>query len=292
MKILIIGGNGEVGRTHAEILSRKYTIYTKDLGPLQKFGEQGEALAFDFSQINGGLDLMLIALNFNAIGRERFLEISRGYIDQYKPKHVNILSTVSPGISVLLGPGVCHSTTRGLHPNLAEGLLRIAKHIGGPDAAWWARLYESVGIRCITHKKAIETEVAHILNNSAYGVSLMFADEAARICREYGVDYYEVVMRYTSSHNQGFKALGHERQMRPILMPPCGRIGGHCVQQGATLIPEDKRGWLLDRLAHYNDDPATVSVVEKPLAPESGGCVITQAEIIPEEANGTERAAS
>src|SRR5204862_464610 len=79
--------------------------------------------------------------------------------------------------------------------------------------------YERFGVRCVTHGNAKTTELAHILNNSAYGISLMFADEMAKLCREYGVDYYEAVMKYTETHNRGFRELDHPRLVRSILTP-------------------------------------------------------------------------
>lgn len=232
---------GEVGRALEEILKLQYEVYTKDVE------ESTE-------DIPKGIEIMHVCLPYFTMGHESFIRVLNGYVEQYRPIYIDVCSTVRPGTTSLYGPGAVHSTTRGLHPNLASGLRSIPKHIGGPAADVVAGYFKRAGVRCITHKKAITTEVAHILNNSAYGVSLMFADEMSRLCREYGVDYYEAVMRYTATHNTGFRALDHERLVRPILTPPNGKIGGHCVTQGASLIPEDKRGRLMDMLAHYNDE--------------------------------------
>ena len=120
-------------------------------------------------------------------------------------------------------------------------------------------------MRCITHGKARTTETAHIINNSAYGVSLMFADEAARLCRHYGVDYREAVMKYTETHNRGFLDLDHPGLVRSILWPPGGRVGGHCVVQGASLIPDGLRGPLMSMLARYNDAKKTEASTEPSL---------------------------
>ena len=79
----------------------------------------------------------------------------------------------------------------------------------------------------------------------------MFADEADRICRAYGVDYTDY-LTYTMTNNAGFSALGHESKVRPVLTPPGGRIGGHCVVPSAHLVAEDKRGPLTAMLAGYN----------------------------------------
>lgn len=239
MRTLIVG-MGEVGNALKEILSKKYEVYCKD---------------FAEADTPEGVEMLHVCLNYHALGHERFMGVVKEYADKYKPKFVDICSTVPPGTTRLFGPGAVHSTTRGLHPNLAEGLLNVPKHIGGGAAKIVARYFQRAGIRCITHRKSETTELAHILNNAAYGVSLMFADEMAKLCREYGVDYYEAVMRYTATHNAGFRDLDHDRLVRPILTPPYGCIGGHCLVQGASLIPLEKRGPLLRRLSTYNEAP-------------------------------------
>lgn len=232
-----IVGVGEVGKAHASILSQKFYVYTKDIEDKESPTEK--------------IDILHIALNYHGLGKEKFNSIVRDYLKQYNPSILSILSTVEPGVTESFGPNAVHSTTRGLHPNLTEGLLNITKHVGGPKAEVVAREFTKVGIRCVTHRKSRTPELSHILNNSSYGISLMFADEMAKLCREYGVDYWEAVMLYTATHNEGFANLDHPRLARSILTPPQGRIGGHCVKQGATLIPEQLRGPMLSMLANY-----------------------------------------
>lgn len=238
---LVIGAKGEVGRALADVLELKHEVYRKDLEPL--------AIPSDKP-----IQFMHVCLDFHGMGGQKFFDTVKEYLKQYNPKILDICSTTEPGTTALFGPNACHSTTRGLHPNLKEGLLKIVKHIGGPKASILQAEFEKVGIKCVTHGKAITTELGHILNNSAYGVSLMFAQEAAELCRSFGVDYFEAVMKYTATHNDGFRALDHDRLVRPILMPPGKKIGGHCVVQGAGLLPMEKRGKLLEMLAHYNDE--------------------------------------
>jgi hypothetical protein len=242
-----IAGLGEVGRAHAAILKNKFYVYEKDLEDKEPPTEK--------------IDVLHIALNYHAIGKERFVKIVRDYLKEYKPTFLSILSTVEPGVTESFGPNAVHSTTRGLHPNLVEGLQKIVKHVGGPKAEVIAKEFNKVGIRCVTHRNSRTSELSHILNNSAYGVSLMFADEMAKLCREYGVDYFEAVMKYTATHNEGFRALDHDRLVRSILTPPQGNIKGHCVTQGATLIPEQFRGPMLSALASYGASNAKEAVV-------------------------------
>ena len=241
MRSLVVG-MGEVGRAHYDILKRVYPdTHGYDIVGDYKMPSKDEPF-----------DILHIALPYVTMGKAAFVQAVNDYIILTSPKMVNILSTVEPGVTESLGVGACHSTTRGLHPNLQEGLLTITKHIGGPKADTLARYFRKAGLKCVTHVKSRTTEVAHILNNAAYGVSLMFADEMAAVCREYGADYGEAVMLYTLTNNEGFRQLDHASKCRMVLTPPNGRIGGHCVTQSANMLPEEKRGLLMSILATYN----------------------------------------
>lgn len=267
MKHLIIG-IGEIGNALHKVLSRRYEVWGQDLDfVVNPEGQQIRAKAGSSAledYLPKGTDVLHVCLDFHGLGRERFVEIVQGYLETHKPKILDVCSTCTPGTTESFGRYACHSTTRGLHPNLESGLLTIVKHVGGPMAETLAKEYAKAGVRCVTHRAARTTEIAHILNNSAYGVSLMFADEMARLCRAYGVDYFEAVMKYTDTHNQGFTALDHPRLVRSVLTPPQGRIGGHCVTQGASLIPETLRGPMLEALARYRKEDAQAA----PAVPE------------------------
>lgn len=252
MKILVVGF-GEVGGAHARILAAAGNdVRAVDVAP-EKVPEDIR-LPMDWEKDWGNPDAMLIAMRFGPT----FIDDVVYYAKKFGPKKgVNVLSTVEPGtcarIAAKTGMAICHSTTRGLHPNLESGLLNIAKHIGGPGAAGFARLYKEAGMRCQITGRAVTTEVAHILNNAAYGINLMFADEMAKICRIYGADYIESVIAYAQTNNEGYEELDHRSKVRPVLTPPGGHIGGHCVRQSAALIPAEKRTPMMDMLAKYGE---------------------------------------
>lgn len=239
MKTLIVGANGEVGRAHFNILSKFYDCHAWDL-----------AGDYEFPPASNDFEILHIAIRHS----KDFESIVRDYMALYNPKIVNVLTTVPPGTCERLGENVVHSTTRGLHPNLETGLLNIVKHIGGPYSEEVAAYFEKAGITCRAHALARETEVAHLLNNAAYGVNIVLADEMAKICRKHGVDYFSSVMLYTMSHNEGYEALGHgNTKRRMVLTPPNGKIGGHCVQMSAEMITDGENTPLIDRVAKYND---------------------------------------
>lgn len=238
MNTLIIG-MGEIGNSLCKILSKVYDVQVRDTPEIE--------LKFP-------IQMMHICIRYS----DEFEKIVSDYIKEYSPDYVNICSTVPPGTTARIQSNfpvcrIAHSTTRGLHPNLAEGMLTIKKHIGSPYAEEFKTYFEEAKIPCVAHQTAITTELAHILNNATYGINLMFADEMARLCRHYGVDYTEAVTLYTMTNNEGYEKLGHPSKRRMVLTPPNGKIGGHCVVQSANLIEEHLRQPLLNRLAEYNN---------------------------------------
>lgn len=246
--ILIIG-LGEVGGSLRDVLAPVYgpKVFCRDKE------EPKDAMKWP---INFGI--MHVAMNYSDGFEEAVIEYAR----RYDPEIISILTTTPPGtcenIEATLGIPTCHSTTRGLHPALVEGMRAIPKHVGGrdPERSLLEQHFNNAGIETVGVNSSRATELLHILNNVHYGINLMFADEAARLCREYGVDFTQYLY-YTMTNNRGYIAMGHDSKVRPVLTPPNGKIGGHCVNYSANLIPEDKRPPMMDMLAHYNDKKET-----------------------------------
>lgn len=232
MRSLIIG-MGEVGSSLYRVVSRcRHRVEWKDIKP---------------KKLTGSYDIMHVCLRYS----DEFRSIVKAYANEFHPSIIDVCSTVPPGTTESLGPNAVHSTTRGLHPDLATSIETFVKHIGGSEARRVADYYDTAGLITQVHATSRTTELAHILSNSQYGINLMFADEMAKLCREYGVDYHEAVTMYNMTNNEGYERLGHKSKCRMLLTPPGGRIGGHCVVQGANLIP--KRTPMLDMLAKYNE---------------------------------------
>ncbi len=233
MKTLIIG-MGEVGRAHFNLLRGTYEVIGYDI----KSGWDKGSSQLDLGESAAGWpEIMHVATPW--LG-DAFIPMVRDYAERFTPKQISVLTSVPPGTCLEIqgdtGIPTVHSTTRGLHPNLERGLLNITKHVGGRGSIEVAEYFEKAGIDCNEHHRAETTELAHLLLNIDYAVALAFADEKARICRQYGVDYIEAVMDYTRSNNIGYSAIDHSSKQRPILTPPNGRIGGPCLVQNATML--------------------------------------------------------
>jgi UDP-N-acetyl-D-mannosaminuronate dehydrogenase len=233
MRTLIVG-MGEIGTAYYEVLKEHYDCQTKDI---------------EDKEIKGPIDIMHVAIIYS----DKFLSIVRDYIQRYSPKIVSILSTTCPGTCEHLGQNVVHSTTRGIHPNLEQGLRTFFKHVGGPKAQEVADYFSKAGIKCWTHDKAKTTELAHILNNWQYGINIMWADEAYKLCRHYGVSFEEAGILYTMTNNDGWRQID-KNKVRTVVTPPNGHVGGHCLVANARLIPYDVRPDSLHKLAGYSKE--------------------------------------
>lgn len=178
------------------------------------------------------------------------------YIGHYDPDVVIVHSTVPAGTTrSLMGGDAVHSPIEGLHPYLIESIKTFTKHFGGKHAGLAAAPFVALGVSTSLHNRPETTELAKLLSTSAYGIMLILAKEQADICRQYGLSYHEVVSEYTRTYNEGYATLDHPQFTRPILTPPQGKIGGHCLVQNANLVfdalPEVAN--LHGMLARYNE---------------------------------------
>lgn len=234
MNQLIVGG-GEIGTAYSQILGAPVL----DIVPERCRGK-----------VPKKVDILHICLRYS----KYFERIVWEAIKKYKPKALNVMSTVPPGTTEVFDTLTlaAHSTTRGLHPNLVAGILQTPKHIGGKGAEEVAKVFRGVlNHEPILHPHARTTELAHIASNFQYFANIAWADEVDRWCRHYSVDFYDI-MRYAETHNLGYQAMGMPSKVRSIVYPSGGTISGHCVKLAAELIPKELHGPLTRRLSEYN----------------------------------------
>lgn len=217
----IVIGMGEVGRAiHAILSGDPYDVYGLDI----------EAV----DHIPSSADVLHICLRWC----DGFMAWVCGYLDRFHPELVIIHSTVPVGTTRRLGEIAVHSPIEGLHPHLEESIRTFEKHFGGERAAEAARIFKRRNISVILHNKPETTELAKLLSTSSYGIDLLKSQEQAQICRRLGLSYKEVVQDYSASYNAGYATLDHSQFVRPILSPPQGPIGGHCVIPNAKIIKD------------------------------------------------------
>ena len=219
------------------------------------YGEVGQAIAGLYESIvirdpykeydddMSNLDLLNVCIPYT----NGFVDDVKEIIEDIKPKHTVIHSTVPVGTTESVGMKVIHSPVRGLHPNLLKGLKTFVKYIGGGDSMWYKKHLESMSIRVKVVENSKTSELAKLADTTYYGICIAFTSDMKKLCDEYDLDFTEVMTRYNETYNEGYRILGKPNVVRPVLHPT-DQIGGHCVISNAKLLPRTK---LIDGLLDY-----------------------------------------
>lgn len=237
MKIGIIG-YGEIGSS----ITKVYNSFDRfDLRIIDPFQNKNDDIS--------GVEILNICIPFI----DDFVNIVNDYINKANPQYTIIHSTVSPGTTKLIGGKICHSPMRGLHPNLDLGMKTFLKYIG-PEDNESARLYQehlkSIGIESYICKDSKTTEYAKLLDTTYYGICIAFHSDVAKVCEEENINFDEVMTLFNQSYNEGYKKLGKENVVRPVLYPS-NKIGGHCVVQNAKILKNFMDTKLIDSILSY-----------------------------------------
>lgn len=234
--------------------------HTKAVVGIIGFGEVGQALARFYSKprivdLQRHDDLSGVAILHVCIPYSRtFVKIVKSYIKTVKPKLTIIHSTVPVGTTKRLGSLVVHSPVRGVHPHLYEGIKTFVKYIGADNklAARRAQSHlKSLGIRTQVFSSSRTTELGKLLDTTYYGLCIAFHGEMAKLCRQYHLDFDQVVTQFNLSYNQGYTKLGMPQVVRPVLRPPVGTIGGHCILQNVELLKKNSTSTAFALIQEY-----------------------------------------
>ncbi len=198
MKHLVIGC-GEVGRALMKVL--------------ECAGHDPAAL---FLVNPGRFDMLHICIPYS----ENFMEAVRAAEMTFQPSLTVIHSTVPIGTSDALGAH--HSPIRGRHPHLAESIRTFVKYVGGPEL-------RTFGITCVPLEDARTTEAGKLIDLMQFGAAILLEKEIHDFCERTGVDFELVYRRFNETYNAGYRSMGEERFIRPVLEHQAGPIGGHCV---------------------------------------------------------------
>ena len=172
-------------------------------------------------------------------------------IEKETPKNVIIHSTVQVGTTrkIVEKSGlinICHAPVRGVHPNLHEGLKTFPMYIGYDETQHATKdfigellfLLDSIGVTAKIVNKFETSELAKIASTTYYGMCIAFHGEMQSLCSEMGLNFEDVMTEWNKEYNRGYTKLGMENVVRPVLNPPSGKIGGHCVIPNAKLLQE------------------------------------------------------
>ena len=172
-------------------------------------------------------------------------------IEQENPKNVIIHSTVQVGTTrnIMKKSGlinICHAPVRGVHPDLYEGLKTFPMYLGYDKTKHDTRefiyetkiLLDGLGVNIKIVDKFETSELAKIASTSYYGMCIAFHAEINSLCDEMGLSFEEVMTEWNQEYNEGYKKLGMDHVVRPVLNPPEGSIGGHCIIPNAKLLKD------------------------------------------------------
>lgn len=184
---------------------------------------------------------------------DNFVDIVNNYIETLKPNLTVIHSTIEPGTTSKINGRVCHSPVRGLHPNLSIGIKTFVKYISSEDennSIEYQKHLTELNIKSFICKSTKTSEYAKLLDTTYYGLCIAFHNEVASICEKENLDFTEVMTIYNQSYNEGYKSLGKENVVRPVLYSS-GKIGGHCVIPNAKILNKHMKSELIDGILKY-----------------------------------------
>ena len=243
MQKIGILGYGEVGSAIAALYrGRDYKLCIKD---------EGKNIDDDFIGIN--------VLNVCIPYSDTFESIVRCIIQKYEPGLVIIHSSVLPGTSENIRTSIrseqpvemiiVHSPIRGNHPDLYHSLKTFVKYIGALNHAHYITArhhFSKLDINCEYAGSTRTTELAKLLCTTYYGLCIAWHEEMQRICNEFKVSFEDTVTNWNRTYNDGYTQVGMTEVIRPVLYPPGGKIGGHCVISNAELLKQVTDSSFLD----------------------------------------------
>lgn len=197
----------------------------------------GRAKIKDLKRDDGleGVSILHICIPFS----DSFIEIVKKEISRINPKLTIIHSTIEPGTTKKIGGMVVHSPIRGVHPHLYEGIKTFVKYIGADDKKIGQvakKHIESLGIKAKVFNSSTTTEIGKILDTTYYGIVIAWHGEMKKIIDKLEVNFDEAVTHFNQTYNEGYKKLGKHNVVRPVLSPPNGYIGGHCIIFNTKLL--------------------------------------------------------
>jgi len=213
-----ICGLGEVGSAVKEVLSEVgYEVFGLDLNTEITFDE---------------CEYLNICIPYS----DSFVDIVNNYVDKFKPSLTIIHSTVPVKTTRKIKGLAVNSPVRGKHPFLADGLRKYIKYVGYNDEQSYllAKGYLEKAFTCNFIKNSDVTEFMKLASLAFYLVYLAVADEVNELSKKLGIPFGEVKGWIMTQNAEIDKFYDNMRW--PIISPPEGKPGGHCVMPVTKLF--------------------------------------------------------
>ena len=226
----VVVGLGETGRPLFNVLKATYP----------------DTFGYDLKEVIGEWDgepvgVMNICLPYF----DNFVEIVKEYQAKFRPVITIIHSTVPIGTTAQI-PHAVHSPILGKHDNMEHSIRSFTKWIGGNTPHIVSGYFNVTGMntRCVYSSET--TEALKLFCLAEYGMSIAFAQYKKDVCDKYGIDY-ENVLVWAENYNDHVSP----DLRRPLITPPNGKIGGHCVVQNTRHLNKQHPNPILDEILKY-----------------------------------------
>lgn len=233
-KNILILGYGEVGKALKKIYGKKFNVYIIEKGRI-------------LPTLDKKFHILDVCIPYN----NEFVDIVKDYIRLYNPDLTVIHSTVYPGTTKKISNNnIVYSPIIGIHPNLDKSIKTFKKFIGANDKKSLKLIKKHfnrlrIKYKILQNSKTVET--AKLLSTLYYGMCIAFHDEVNNLCKDQKLNYDHVMTEWNKEYNLGYKKLGKDNVVRPILTPANGKIGGHCVIPNAEII----KGYFNSEIVDY-----------------------------------------
>lgn len=140
---------------------------------------------------------------------------------------------------------------RGVHPNIADGIITFVKYFGGLRADEAADIFSACGVKTVAISHARDCEAAKLWDTTQYGLQIVLCKAIHAWCEEHGVDFEFAYKEFNRTYNEGYRELGRSEVVRPFLKHMDGPIGGHCVIQNLPLLGGNV---ITDMIKEFNNN--------------------------------------
>jgi hypothetical protein len=216
----VLIGYGEIGGGMFEVLSPYHQIFIHD-----------PAKGYDYhaSKAQAQIDLLLVALPWS----DEFNDLIALQQKIIEPRASLIFSTVPIGTCQKLKAS--HFPIEARHPKIARDVILNRSHFLGGYNQTVIDFLDQAELSFSVFKNPAWTEFLKLRSTAVYGVNLEFARYCAGVAQEIGLDWDQVKL-YDQAYNQLNINRGTPEFVRPVLNPPQGRIGGHCVVPNSRIL--------------------------------------------------------
>jgi len=252
MRGLIIG-HGEEGKRIGEILRQGYPndTYWRDIENMEYSYNGNESTYYH----KPDFEVLHICYIYN----KEFIHSVAEYIKQYKPKLVVIWSSIGPmaceNIQKIVGGvvNIVHCPLFILELAIPDS-VRACDQMMGYDTIKAKEMgigYLRQCFKVLPVKGTRTVALGKILSTTQYALMVAFNQEMERFCKEIGADYNITVREVTRLYNKGYKKLGLDQYLRPLLFP--GIIGGHCQMENAETLKLLFKSDFFDAIINSNE---------------------------------------